>query len=149
MGSGGSIHKDPLLDPQLYLVDRGALLVLPPSLLRLDRFGPLGCTEAVFCPGPRVGVVGLHPELGPDLLPVIDSGCFLVCTRCLVHSLAFVEAIVLLVAVGKVAVLEVVVAKVGSTSVAVVIVATTLEVVNVKVAVLLIVVVKVARPQGG
>ena len=28
-GSGGSIHKDPLLDPQLYLVDHGVLLVLP------------------------------------------------------------------------------------------------------------------------
>ena len=35
-GSGGSIHKDPLLDPQLYLVVHDALLVLPRSLLRLD-----------------------------------------------------------------------------------------------------------------
>ena len=42
----------------------------------------------------------------------IRSGCFLICTRCLVHSLAVVEAIVLLVAVDKVAVLEVVAVKV-------------------------------------
>ena len=50
--------------------------------------------------------------------------------------MAVVEAIVLLVAVGKVAVLEVVVAKVASTSLAVVIVATP-EVVNVEVKVFL------------
>ena len=54
------------------------------------------------------------------------------CTRCLVHSLAVVEATVLLVAVGMVAVLEDVVAKVASTSIAVVIVASFLEVVDVK-----------------
>ena len=35
----------------------------------------MGCTEAVFCPGPSVGVVGLDPKLGPDLLPetVVDA----------------------------------------------------------------------------
>ena len=89
-------------------------------LLRLDIDGPLGCTEAVFCPGPSVGVVGLDPELGPDLLPAIGGGgCFSICTQCLVHSLAVVEVLVfLLVAVGKVAVLEVVVAIVAYTSVA-------------------------------
>ena len=38
----------------------------------------------------------------------------MICTRCLVHSLAVVEATVLLVAVGKVAVLEVVNVKVAS-----------------------------------
>ena len=63
-------------------------------------------------------------KLGPDLLPAMSSGCFLICTRCLVHSLAVVEATVLLVAVGKVAVLEVVFAKVASTNVAIIIVAT-------------------------
>ena len=52
MGSGGSIHKDPLLDPQLYLVDDGALLDLPWSLLRLDMVGPC----------PKVGAVGLDLE---------------------------------------------------------------------------------------
>ena len=52
----------------------------------------------------------------------------------LLHSLAVIEVIVLLVAIGKVAVLEVVVAKVGSTSVAVIEVATVLEVVDVKIA---------------
>ena len=55
----------------------------------------------------------------------------MIITRCLVHSLAFIEVAVLLVAVGKVAVLEVVFAKVASTSSAVVIVATP-EVVNVE-----------------
>ena len=55
------------------------------------------------------------------------------CTRCLVHSLAVVEAMcVLLVAIGKVAVLEDVVAIVASTSVAVVIVASLLKMVHVK-----------------
>ena len=58
----------------------------------------------------------------------------MICTRCLVHSLAVVEVIVLLVAVGTVAVLECVVAKVATTSDAVVIVAPALDVVNVKVA---------------
>ena len=58
------------------------------------------------------------------------------CTRCLVHSLAIVEAMcVLLVAVGKVAVLEVVIAKVATTSDAIVIVASALlKVVDVKAA---------------
>ena len=48
----------------------------------------------------------------------------MICTWCLVHSLAVVEATVLPVAVSKVAVLEVVFAKVASTSIAVVIAAT-------------------------
>ena len=100
------------------------------GLIDLDL---VGCTGAVFCPGPNVVVVGLDPELGPDLLPVVHSGCFLVCTRCLVHSLAIVEVTVFLVAVGKVAVLEVVVAKVESTRDAIIIVATPPEVVDVKV----------------
>ena len=62
--------------------------------------------------------------------------CFLISTRCLVHSLAIVEVLAfLLVAVGKVAVLEVVVAIVATTSDAVVIVASALlKVVNVKAA---------------
>ena len=64
--------------------------------------------------------------------------CFSISTRCFVHSLAVVEVIVFLVAVGKVAVLEVVVVKVASTSVAVVEVATALEVVDVKVALFLV-----------
>ena len=63
-------------------------------------------------------------------MPVIRSGCFLICTRCLIHSLAVIEATVLLVAVGKVAVLEVDNVKVAFTSVAVVIV-TASEVVDV------------------
>ena len=46
--------------------------------------------------------------------------------------MAVIEAIVLLVAVGKVAVLEVVVAKVAFTSIAIVIVASLLKVVDVK-----------------
>ena len=50
--------------------------------------------------------MGLGLELRPDLMPAIRGGCFLICTRCLVHSLAVVEVIVLLVAVGTVAVLE-------------------------------------------
>ena len=69
-------------------------------------------------------------------MPATRSGCFSICTRCLVHSLAVVEAIVLLVAVGKVAVLEVVFAIVFITSIAVVTVATP-EVVDVEVEVLL------------
>ena len=57
----------------------------------------------------------------------------MICTRCLTHSLAVVEAIVLLVAVGKVAVLEGVIARVASTSDAMVIVASALlKVVDVK-----------------
>ena len=61
------------------------------------------------------------------------------CTRCLVHSLAVVEAMcVLLVAVGKVEVLEDVVGKVATTSDAVVIVASaSLMVVDIEVEVLL------------
>ena len=57
------------------------------------------------------------------------------CTRCLVHSLAVVEAMcVLLVADGTVAVLEVVVVKVATTSDAIVIVASaSLTVVDIKV----------------
>ena len=62
--------------------------------------------------------MGLGLELRPDLLPAIRGGCFLICTRCLVHSLAVVEATLFLVAVGKVAVLEDVIAKVANTSVA-------------------------------
>ena len=58
--------------------------------------------------------MGLGLELRPDLLPKIRGGCFLICTWCLVHSLAVIEAIVLLVAIGKVAVLEVVDVKVAS-----------------------------------
>ena len=58
----------------------------------------------------------------------------MICTRCLVHSLAVVEVTLFLMAVGKVAVLEVVVAKVASTSVAFVIVASLLKVVDVKAA---------------
>ena len=60
-----------------------------------------------------------------------SSGCF---TRCLVHSLAMVEAIVLLVAVGKVAVLKVVIAIVATTSDAVIIVASASEVFDIEVA---------------
>ena len=57
-------------DTWMVLVGCGALLVLPWSLLRLDRYLDLvGCTGAVFCPGPSVVVVGLDLELGPDLLP--------------------------------------------------------------------------------
>ena len=57
----------------------------------------------------------------------------MICTRCLVHSLAVVEVTFFLVAIGKVAVLKVVIAKVASTrEVAVVIVATAPEVVNVE-----------------
>ena len=63
------------------------------------------------------------------------SGCFLISTRCLVHSLAVVEVTIFLVAVDKVAVLEVVVAIVATTSDAVIIVASTsLTVVDVKAA---------------
>ena len=81
--------------------------------------------------------MGLGLELRPDLLPAICGGCFLICTRCLVHSLAVVEAMcVLLVDVGTVAVLEVDNVRVAFTSVAVVIV-TTSEVVDVEVEVLL------------
>ena len=57
------------------------------------------------------------------------------CTRCLVHSLAVVEAMcVLLVAVGIVAVLDVVIAIVATTSVAVVMLTRLLNVVDVKAA---------------
>ena len=88
-----------------------------------------------------VVVVGLDPELRPDLLPATRGGCFLILHPVLDHSLAVVEAMcILLVAIGKVAVLEVVIAKVASTSVAVVIVASLLEVVDVKVASLPVVV---------
>ena len=53
----------------------------------------------------------------------------------LIHSLAVIEVIVLLVAIGKVAVLEVVVAKVATTSDAIIIVASALlKVVDVKAA---------------
>ena len=51
-GSGGGQHQH-LQRPQPYLVDHGALLVLPRSLLRLDmNLDLVGCTGAVFCPGP-------------------------------------------------------------------------------------------------
>ena len=76
--------------------------------------------------------MGLDLELRPDLMPATHSGCFLICTQCLVHSLAVVEATVLLVAIGKVAVLEVVNVKVVSTSDAVVIVATAPAVVDIE-----------------
>ena len=72
----------------------------------------------------------------------------MICTQCLVHSLAVVEAIVLLVAVGKVAVLEVVDAIVATTSDALVvdveIAAPILEGVDGKAVVLPVVVTKVA-----
>ena len=52
-------HKEPLLDPQPYLVVRGALPVLLRYLLRLgldlDLWGAIG---ADFSPGPSVGVAG-------------------------------------------------------------------------------------------
>ena len=51
-GSGGGHHQH-LQRPQPYLVVHGALLDLPRSLLRLDRYLDLvGCTGAVFCPSP-------------------------------------------------------------------------------------------------
>ena len=57
-GSGGGQHQY-LQRPQPYLVDCGALLVLPQSLLRLDCGLDLwGAVEADFCPGPSVGVAG-------------------------------------------------------------------------------------------
>ena len=65
------------------------------------------------------------------------------------HSLAVVEAIVLLVAVGKVAVLEVVISKVANHQRCRCYSSThSSKVVDVKVTALLVVVVKVARPQG-
>ena len=51
-------HKD-LLRPQAYPVVRGALLVLPRSLLRLGYYLDLwGAFEADFYPGPSVGEAG-------------------------------------------------------------------------------------------
>ena len=49
------------------LVVRGALLVLLLSLLRLGFSLDLwGCTEAVFCPGPSVGVDALITSIVVD-----------------------------------------------------------------------------------
>ena len=65
----------------------------------LDLWGALGPS---FAPVLVWVKLGLDLKLRPDLLPVIRSGCFLICTRCLDHSLAVVEVTDFLVAVGKV-----------------------------------------------